>query len=57
MKRRVVLVDDHDLFRAGVRSELGEAVDIVGEAGSVAEAVPLIRELDPRRRPPRRPPA
>jgi DNA-binding NarL/FixJ family response regulator len=45
--RRVVLVDDHDLFRAGVRSELGEAVDIVGEAGSVAEAVPLIRELDP----------
>ena len=42
-----MLVDDHDLFRAGVRSELGEAVDIVGEAGSVAEAVPLIRELDP----------
>ena len=47
MKRRVVLVDDHDLFRAGVRSELGGAVDIVGEAGSVADAVPLIRELDP----------
>jgi DNA-binding NarL/FixJ family response regulator/signal transduction histidine kinase len=47
VKRRVVLVDDHDLFRAGVRSELGEAVEIVGEAGSVAEAVPLIRELDP----------
>ena len=46
-RRRVVLVDDHDLFRAGVRSELGEAVEIVGEAGSVAEAVPLIRELDP----------
>ena len=47
VKRRVVLVDDHDLFRAGVRSELGDAVEIVGEAGSVAEAVPLIRELDP----------
>ena len=46
-RRRVVLVDDHDLFRAGVRSELGQAVDIVGEARSVAEAVPLIRELDP----------
>ena len=46
-RRRVVLVDDHDLFRAGVRSELGKAVDIVGEAGSVTEAVPLIRELDP----------
>jgi DNA-binding NarL/FixJ family response regulator len=46
-RRRVVLVDDHHLFRAGVRSELGDSVDIVGEAGSVAEAVPLIRELDP----------
>ena len=47
MKRRVVLVDDHELFRAGVRGELGDAVEIVGEAGSVAEAVPMIRELDP----------
>jgi DNA-binding NarL/FixJ family response regulator len=44
---RVVLVDDHELFRAGVRNELGDTVEIVGEAGSVAEAVPLIRELDP----------
>jgi DNA-binding NarL/FixJ family response regulator len=47
VKRRVVLVDDHELFRAGVRGELGESVEIVGEAGSVAEAVPLIRSLDP----------
>jgi DNA-binding NarL/FixJ family response regulator len=45
--KRVVLVDDHELFRAGVRGELGDAVEIVGEAGSVAEAVPMIRELDP----------
>jgi DNA-binding NarL/FixJ family response regulator len=44
---RVVLVDDHELFRAGVRNELGDTVEIVGEAGSVAEAVPLIRDLDP----------
>jgi DNA-binding NarL/FixJ family response regulator len=44
---RVVLVDDHELFRAGVRGELGDTVDIVGEAGSVEEAGPLIRELDP----------
>jgi DNA-binding NarL/FixJ family response regulator len=35
------------LFLAGVRAELGDAVDVVGEAGSVAEAVPLIKELDP----------
>jgi DNA-binding NarL/FixJ family response regulator len=47
VKRRVILVDDHELFRAGVRGELGDAVEIVGEAGSVAEAVPMIRELDP----------
>ena len=47
MRRRVILVDDHELFRAGVRAELGELVDIVGEAGSIAEAVPMIYELDP----------
>jgi DNA-binding NarL/FixJ family response regulator len=47
MTVRVVLVDDHDLFRAGVRSELGSTVEIVGEAASVLEAVPLIKELDP----------
>ncbi len=44
---RVVLVDDHVLFRAGVRGELGRVVDIVGEADSVAQAVPLILQLDP----------
>jgi len=44
---RVVLVDDHALFRAGVRGEIGSAVDVVGEAGSVAEGIPLILELDP----------
>jgi DNA-binding NarL/FixJ family response regulator len=47
VKPRVVLVDDHALFRAGVRGELGVKVEIVGEAETVAEAVPLIKELDP----------
>jgi DNA-binding NarL/FixJ family response regulator len=47
VKARVVLVDDHALFLAGVRAELGDAVDVVGTAGSVADAVPLIKELDP----------
>jgi DNA-binding NarL/FixJ family response regulator len=47
VRRRVVIVDDHGLFRAGVRNELGSTIDVVGEAGSVAEAVPLIQELDP----------
>jgi DNA-binding NarL/FixJ family response regulator len=45
--RRVVIVDDHGIFRAGLRSELGEAIDVVGEAGSVGEAIPLIVESDP----------
>ena len=44
---RVVLVDDHRLFRAGVRSELGDAVEVVGEAETVAEAVVAIRDLQP----------
>ena len=44
---RVVLVDDHRLFRAGVRSELSEDVDVVGEAETVAEAVTVIVALQP----------
>jgi DNA-binding NarL/FixJ family response regulator len=45
--RRVVLVDDHALFRAGVRSELEGRVQVVGEAGAVDEAVALIEQLKP----------
>jgi DNA-binding NarL/FixJ family response regulator len=44
---RVVLVDDHALFRAGVRSELGDAVEVVGEAGDVATATAVITEQQP----------
>ncbi len=40
--RRVVVVDDHALVRAGVRSELAGSVDVVGEAGDVLEAVEVI---------------
>jgi DNA-binding NarL/FixJ family response regulator len=39
---RVVLVDDHRLFRSGVRAELAGRVDVVGEAETVGEAVLLI---------------
>jgi DNA-binding NarL/FixJ family response regulator len=44
---RVVLVDDHGLFRAGVRSELDGLVDIVGDAGAVGEAIECIVEAEP----------
>jgi DNA-binding NarL/FixJ family response regulator len=44
---RVLLVDDHQLFRAGVRSELERLVDIAGDAATVGEAVRAIAELRP----------
>jgi DNA-binding NarL/FixJ family response regulator len=44
---RVFLVDDHGMFRAGVRAELGAHVDVVGEAASVAQAVSMIGSLQP----------
>jgi DNA-binding NarL/FixJ family response regulator len=42
-----VLVDDHALFRAGVRSELEGRVEIAGEAGTVDEAIALIESARP----------
>ena len=47
MNPRVVIVDDHELFRAGVRSELDGLVDVVGEAATVDDAVERIREQRP----------
>ena len=44
---RVFLVDDHELFRAGVRAELGDAVEVVGEADDVDAAVEMIAERSP----------
>jgi DNA-binding NarL/FixJ family response regulator len=44
---RVVLVDDHGIFRSGVRSELGRQVEVVGEAEDVQPAIKLISELKP----------
>jgi DNA-binding NarL/FixJ family response regulator len=44
---RVVLVDDHGLFRSGVRAELGRQVDVVGEAEDVQPAIELISSLLP----------
>ena len=46
-KVRVVLVDDHGMFRAGVRAELGGRVEVVGEASTVPQAISVITALVP----------
>ncbi len=43
----VVVVDDHGMFRTGVKAEIGETVDIVGEAADVDEAVKVVLETLP----------
>ena len=44
---RVVLVDDHQMFRSGVRAELGDRVEVVGEAGDADEAIAVIMRTRP----------
>jgi DNA-binding NarL/FixJ family response regulator len=46
-KTRVVVVDDHSLVRSGVRSELGDRLEVVGEAADVAAAITCIRQMTP----------
>ena len=44
---RVVVVDDHAMFRTGVKSEIGRSVQVVGEGQDVASAVQAIRATTP----------
>lgn len=44
---RVVLVDDHALFRAGVRESLSADVEVIGESGEVEHAAQMIGQLRP----------
>src|SRR6188472_1795427 len=44
---KVFLVDDHQMFRAGVRAELGDSVEVLGEAADVESAVQGIRATNP----------
>jgi DNA-binding NarL/FixJ family response regulator len=43
----VFIVDDHGLFRSGVRSELGSQVSVIGEADDVAPAITGIAGCEP----------
>jgi DNA-binding NarL/FixJ family response regulator len=45
--RRVVIVDDHAMFRTGVRAEIAGSVDVVGEAADVDEAVAVVMAARP----------
>lgn len=44
---RVVVVDDHELFRAGVRGELEVACEVVGEAGDVPDGIAVVLRTAP----------
>jgi DNA-binding NarL/FixJ family response regulator len=44
---RVVLCDDHPIWRSGVRADLGETFHVVGEAGDADEAIETIRATKP----------
>ena len=44
---RLVLVDDHRMFRSGVKAELDPALTVVGEAADVDEAVRVVSEARP----------
>ncbi|APZ35170.1 response regulator [Microbacterium aurum] len=44
---RVVIVDDHSIFRSGLRSDLDESVAVVGEAADVPAAIAVIAETRP----------
>jgi DNA-binding NarL/FixJ family response regulator len=46
-KPRVFLVDDHHLVLSGVRAELGDSVEVVGEASEVDAAIEMIGERTP----------
>jgi DNA-binding NarL/FixJ family response regulator len=47
MNPKVFVVDDHAIFLSGLRSELGESFEIVGEATDVDEAIDAIRKAKP----------
>ena len=44
---RVVLADDHPIWRDGVRADLGDHFDVVGEAGTAKEAIAVIGVQQP----------
>src|SRR5699024_12768403 len=46
-RRTVAIIDDHEMFRTGVRAEIEQHVDVVGEAGDVDSALELLGREQP----------
>jgi YesN/AraC family two-component response regulator len=44
---RVVIVDDHAMFRTGVKAEIGRSVAVVGEAADAERAIAVILQTQP----------
>jgi DNA-binding NarL/FixJ family response regulator len=44
---RIVVADDHPIWRSGIRADLGENFSVVGEAGDATEAIEVIRATRP----------
>ena len=43
----VVLADDHSIWRDGVRADLGQEFDVVGEAANAKDAIEIINRMQP----------
>ena len=44
----VIIVDDHSIFRSGLRADLDDTIEVLGEAANVDEAVDLIAQQRPQ---------
>ncbi|MEV8336864.1 response regulator transcription factor [Leucobacter sp. NPDC077196] len=44
---RIVIVDDHQIFRTGLRAELGDKLEVIGEAANVDDAVAVVGAKNP----------
>ena len=44
---RVVVADDHHIWRSGIRADLGDAFDVVGEAEDAAGAITVVQDTEP----------
>ncbi|WP_026549142.1 response regulator transcription factor [Arthrobacter sp. Br18] len=44
----VVVVDDHAIFRSGLKSDLGPSITVLGEAATVEEAIAVIQQHRPQ---------